>query len=186
MIKAFRPTLITTLLLSAFVLTGCDKAKEAADNAAESTKEAVAETAGKAVDAAKDAASATVDKAKEAASDAVDAAKGKVAEVADSMTATDAPTATEEMVAADNGLGKKTYDSICFACHAQGLAGAPKLGDKDGWIARIAQGNDTLYSNAINGYTGASGSMMPAKGGNAALADDDVKAAVDYMVAESQ
>ena len=189
MFQSFRPTLIITLLLTAFALTGCDKAKEAADNAAESAKESVTNAAGEAVDAAKEAASGTVDMAKEAASDAADKAKDKVAEITDSMTATDAPTATEEIAAApavDNSKGKETYDGICFACHGQGLAGAPKLGDKEAWTARIAQGNDVLYDHSINGYTGASGSMMPPKGGNAALADDDVKAAVDYMVAESQ
>jgi len=202
MFQSLRPTILITLLLSAFALTGCDKAKEAADSTAESAKEAVANTAEKAVDATKNAASATVDKAKEvaaetvdkateAASGAADAAKDKVAEITDSMTTTDAPTATEEAVAAavpaaDNGKGKEVYDGVCFACHAQGLAGAPKLGDKENWAPRLAQGNDVLYDHSINGYTGASGSMMPAKGGRVDIADDDIKAAVDYMVAESQ
>ncbi len=190
MIKAIRPTLITTLLLSAFVLTGCDKAKEAADSAAESAKETVSNTAEKAVDAAKDVASETVDKAKEAATGAADAAKDKVAEMTDSMTGTDAPSATEEAVAAapaaDNGKGKEVYDSVCFACHAMGIAGSPKHADKEAWAPRIAQGMDVLNDHAINGYTGATGAMMPAKGGRADIADDDIKAAVVYMVAESQ
>ena len=192
MLQSFRTTLITTLILSAFALTGCDKAKEAADSAAESAKEAVADTAGKAVDAAKEAASGTVDKAKEAASGAADAAKDKVAEMTDSMTGTDAPSATEEAVAvaaapaADNGKGKEVYDSVCFACHAMGIAGSPKHADKEAWAPRIAQGMDVLNDHAINGYTGATGAMMPAKGGRADIADDDIKAAVVYMVAESQ
>ncbi|MFK8067254.1 MAG: cytochrome c5 family protein [Gammaproteobacteria bacterium] len=84
--------------------------------------------------------------------------------------------------AASGGKGQEIYDGVCFACHAQGLAGAPMQGDKAAWADRLAQGNDKLYSNAINGYTGASGSMMPAKGGRADLSDDDVKAAVDYMI----
>ena len=54
------------------------------------------------------------------------------------------------------------------------------------WAPRIEQGNDTLYEHAINGYTGSAGLPMPAKGGNQNLSDDDVKAAVDYMVANSQ
>jgi len=207
MFQSFRPSLIIALMIAAFALTGCDKAKEAADTAAESAKETVANTADKAVDAAKDAASATVDKAKEvaaetvdkateAASGAADAAKDKVAEITDSMTttdtATDAPSATEEAAAvaaapaADSGKGKEVYDSVCFACHAQGIAGSPKLGDKETWAPRIAKGMDTLYGNSINGFTGESGSMMPAKGGRVDVADDDIKAAVDYMVAESQ
>jgi cytochrome c5 len=81
-------------------------------------------------------------------------------------------------VAAD---GKSVYDGLCMACHAAGVAGAPKLGDKAAWEPRIAQGNDLLYQHAIAGFTGKTG-MMPPKGGNAALSDDDVKAAVDYMV----
>ncbi len=58
-------------------------------------------------------------------------------------------------------------------------------GNKDEWAPRIAQGKDTLYKHAIEGFTGAKG-MMPARGGAATLSDDDVKAAVDFMVAKSQ
>lgn len=80
--------------------------------------------------------------------------------------------------------GKATYDSSCAACHAQGVAGAPKLGDADSWKDRIAKGNDKLYENAIKGFKGEKG-LMPPKGGFANLSDDEVKAAVDYMVKES-
>lgn len=81
--------------------------------------------------------------------------------------------------------GKKVYDASCMACHAAGVAGAPKLGDKAAWGARIAQGNDTLYTHAIKGFQGKAG-MMPPKGGNMSLKDEDVKAAVDYMVSQSK
>ncbi len=81
--------------------------------------------------------------------------------------------------------GKGTYDKACTACHAAGVAGAPKLGDKAAWKDRIAQGNDTLYTHAIKGYQGKKG-MMPAKGGNMSLSDADVKASVDYMVGQSK
>ncbi|GMR17966.1 MAG: hypothetical protein BMS9Abin33_0363 [Gammaproteobacteria bacterium] len=81
--------------------------------------------------------------------------------------------------------GKATYGTACVACHGTGAAGAPKLGDKADWTARIAQGNATLYEHALKGYQGKKG-FMPAKGGNATLADDAVKAAVDYMVAGSK
>lgn len=81
--------------------------------------------------------------------------------------------------------GKATYDTTCAVCHVAGVAGAPKLGDKAAWTPRIAQGIDTLYQHAINGFQGTVG-FMPAKGGNASLADDAVKAAVDHMVKESQ
>ena len=81
--------------------------------------------------------------------------------------------------------GKATYDTTCAVCHAAGVAGAPKLGDKTAWAPRIAQGADTLYKHAINGYQGTAG-FMPAKGGNANLSDDAVKAAVDHLVKGSQ
>ena len=82
---------------------------------------------------------------------------------------------------ADSGLGKSAYNKTCALCHAAGVAGAPKPGDKADWGPRIAQGKDTLYKHALEGFTGAKG-MMPARGGNSKMADDDVKAAVDYMV----
>lgn len=85
---------------------------------------------------------------------------------------------------AENAVGKKVYGSVCSMCHAAGVAGAPKPGDKADWGPRIAQGKDTLYKHAVEGFTGAKG-MMPARGGGSALTDDELKAAVDYMVAQS-
>ena len=87
--------------------------------------------------------------------------------------------------AAGADAGKATYDASCGVCHGAGVAGAPKLGDKADWGARIAQGNATLYDHSIKGYQGKKG-FMPAKGGNAALKDDAVKAAVDFMVSKSK
>ncbi len=98
---------------------------------------------------------------------------------------TPAPAAAPAPVVADNALGKGVYGKTCALCHAAGVAGAPKPGDKADWGPRIAQGKDTLYKHAIEGYTGAKG-MMPARGGGASLSDDEVKAAVDFMVAQSQ
>ena len=84
-------------------------------------------------------------------------------------------------VAVASADGKGTYGASCAACHASGAAGSPKFGDKGAWKARIAQGTDTLFDHAINGFKG-----MPAKGGNASLSDEAVEAAVKYMVEASQ
>ncbi len=98
---------------------------------------------------------------------------GKPAEVAQTQAA---PAAKAETVS-----GEATYNAACAACHAQGVAGAPKFADGGAWNERVARGKDTLYANAVNGYQGKAG-YMPPKGGNASLSDDQVKAAVDYMV----
>ena len=76
------------------------------------------------------------------------------------------------------------YGKTCALCHGAGVAGAPKPGDKADWGPRIAQGKETLYKHAIEGYTGSKG-MMPARGGGASLTDDEVKAAVDFMADQS-
>lgn len=79
--------------------------------------------------------------------------------------------------------GEHIYKGTCAACHATGLAGAPKFGNKADWGPRIAQGKETLYSHALKGFTGTKGTMPP-KGANPGLSDSDVKAAVDYMAAQ--
>jgi cytochrome c5 len=81
--------------------------------------------------------------------------------------------------------GQDVYTKTCAVCHTAGVAGAPKLGDKADWGPRIAQGKNVLYERAIKGYTGKKGAM-PAKGGNTALADAEVQAAVDYMVTQAK
>jgi cytochrome c5 len=83
------------------------------------------------------------------------------------------------------GSGQDVYTKTCSVCHTAGVAGAPKLGDKADWGPRVAQGKNVLYEHALKGFTGKKGAM-PAKGGNTALADDEVKAAVDYMVAQAK
>jgi cytochrome c5 len=89
--------------------------------------------------------------------------------------ATPAPAA-----AAAGGNGEALYKQACVACHAAGVAGAPKVGDKAAWAPRIAQGLPALVTSAIKGKN-----AMPPKGGSAAP-DADVKAAVEYMVGQSK
>jgi len=81
----------------------------------------------------------------------------------------------------DPAKGKLVYEAHCAAYHATGVAGAPKPGDKAAWTARLSQGYAGLYDNALKGIRG-----MPAKGGNPSLTDADVKAAVDFIAAQSR
>lgn len=119
------------------------------------------------------------------AGDATAATAGASVAAAPAAVAAAAPAAAAAPVAgpavASADTGKKAYDTACFACHGAGIAGAPKLGDKAAWSARIGQGSSVLYEHAIKGFQGKAG-VMPPKGGSA-LPDADVKAAVDYMVA---
>lgn len=77
--------------------------------------------------------------------------------------------------------GEKVYKKACKMCHGAGMMGAPKTGDAAAWADRIAKGMDTLNDHAINGF----GKMKP-KGGKKSLSDEDVKAAVAYMVEQSK
>ena len=79
--------------------------------------------------------------------------------------------------------GEEVFNMACMACHGAGVAGAPKYGDKAAWAPRIAKGADTLHKHAIEGFQGAAGNM-PAKGGMAALSDEQVKATVDWMLTQ--
>lgn len=73
--------------------------------------------------------------------------------------------------------GAAIYGQVCTACHDTGAAGAPKRGDAGAWASRLEQGEETLYSHAIEGFN-----AMPAKGGNPGLSDAEVKAAVDHLI----
>jgi len=81
--------------------------------------------------------------------------------------------------------GAQVFGQSCAACHASGIAGAPKLGDQAQWKTRLAKGTKVLYVNALNGISSSIG-VMPAKGGNASLSDAEVKAAVDYILAKAK
>lgn len=77
--------------------------------------------------------------------------------------------------------GAVIYDSLCAGCHGSGAGGAPTLVAAQ-WAARLPQGRDTIVQHAVEGYTGSAG-VMPAKGGNPALSDEQVAATVDWMLA---
>lgn len=73
--------------------------------------------------------------------------------------------------------GDQVYQASCFACHGTGAMGAPKKGDAAAWEPRLAKGMDTLLSHAINGFN-----AMPPKGTCMACSDEEIKAAIDYMI----
>ena len=114
------------------------------------------------------------------------AAVGQINTAQAQSTSTPTQVAATETAATETTVdGQKVYQASCIACHGAGIAGAPLVGNAAAWASRIEAGADSLYTNAINGFQGSSG-VMPGKGGNAALSDDEVKAAVDYMVSQSQ
>jgi cytochrome c5 len=100
-------------------------------------------------------------------------AQAPAAEPDEPQAATDKPADTRT-ASAD---GQKIYQASCQACHVAGVAGAPKLGDKDAWAPRIAKGNDALLSSVKNGLN-----AMPPKGGCMGCSEDELRAAMEYMV----
>jgi cytochrome c5 len=88
--------------------------------------------------------------------------------------------ATAAPATAATGAGEALYKQACVACHAAGVAGAPKLGDKAAWAPRLQQGLPALVQSAIKGK-----GAMPPKGGSSA-SDQDLRAAVEYMVSASK
>jgi len=101
----------------------------------------------------------------------------------------EAPTPTIEKAAepepvAESMSGPQVYNSACILCHGNGVGGAPIVGDNGEWAPRIAQGVDVLKQHALQGFTGSAG-YMPPKGGRTDLSDEEIGAAVEFMVGES-
>src|SRR5690606_10546704 len=92
-----------------------------------------------------------------------------------------APAAAPKAEAAVNPAGEKLYKSTCFACHGTGVAGAPKFGDKAAWEPYIKTGGGAMVRVAIAGK-----GAMPPKGGAANASEEDIRAAVEYMVNAAQ
>ena len=89
-----------------------------------------------------------------------------------------------EAVAGSAGRsGEDVYNNACMACHSAGIAGAPAVGDQLAWAGRISKGMDALYDSGINGVAGTG---MIAMGGCVDCSDDDIRAAVDFMVDSSR
>ena len=98
-------------------------------------------------------------------------------EVVEAPAETAEPAMAEESMAA--GSGEEIYTNTCANCHAAGIAGAPKLGDKEAWAPRIAKGNDALFESVKNGLN-----VMPPKGTCMSCSDEELRSAVEYMVSQ--
>lgn len=113
-----------------------------------------------------------------AAASSEDDIKARLAPVGSScMSGDDCAAAPAPVAAAGPKSGKDVYGSFCTTCHSAGVMGAPKSGNAGDWAPRISKGIETLYTHALTGFN-----AMPAKGMCAACSDDEIKAAVDYMV----
>jgi cytochrome c5 len=147
---------LITIVAATLVLAGCSDKQDA-------TSDAMDTTTGMASDVAESAGEMASD-AKEGASEMVSDASEAVSEVSDG-----------------GATGQKVYKQSCQACHANGVANAPKPGDKAAWAPRIATGMDAMLATAIKGK-----GAMPPKGTCMGCSDDDLKAAIEYMVSQSK
>lgn len=152
-------------LCIAIGLTACGKDEPVeAPKAAVQPAEKMAPVVTEAVDQAKQVAAQVTENVEQVAQQVEEKAQAVVDKVKDTLAS-----------------GQVVYTKACLSCHKMGLMGAPKVGDKTTWSGLIAGGTEKLVKNAINGI-----GNMPAKGGVASLTDEDVSAAVDYMVEQSR
>jgi cytochrome c5 len=147
---------LITIVAATLVIAGCSDKQDAASDAMDATT-------GMASDTAESAGEMTSD-AKEGASEIVADAEEAVSEMSDG-----------------GATGQKIYKQSCQACHANGVANAPKPGDKAAWAPRIATGIDAMLAVAKKGK-----GAMPPKGTCMGCSDDDLKAAIEYMVSQSK
>ena len=172
---------LTMLFTSACKEESQPVAKEAPQSVVEQAKQEAAtaattaeEKTEKVMEHIKEESQKSMEHAQEQAHKVMDAAHEKMAGMHDDMP----PVAFSEETLA---TGKMVYEQSCAACHTTGLVGAPKIGDKEIWSAHINHGLDHMTESVINGK-----GAMPAKGGNASLSDDEVKAAVIYIFDQSR
>jgi cytochrome c5 len=78
--------------------------------------------------------------------------------------------------------GRALWLDNCKGCHGYGVAGAPIPMQADQWQVRVIKSRQVLYAHAINGFFGPDDTMMPERGGNPELTDEQVRLAVDYMI----
>ncbi len=147
----------------------------------EETKAEVVETAKEMKTEVAEKTEEVTEKVEEVVTEAKDTMTEKVEEVKTEVATAVASATAATAAVVDHSKGEEVYKASCFACHDSGVAGSPKVGDKDAWTARIAAGAESMYTAAIKGK-----GAMPAKGGNMSISDEDIKAAVDFMASKSQ
>ena len=165
-----RNTLIIASILS-MTLLSCGKSEQAAETAEANPEVDVEDTQAETVNEMQGAVAQM-----QTAKDSVTSEVKEAAETA--QTAATAPAASGSV--AD---GEAVYKQACVSCHMTGAAGAPKVGDASAWQPRIDRGVDALVQSAI---TGVPGTAMVAKGACNGCSDDDIRAAVEYMIAQSR
>lgn len=153
------------VLCAAITLTACSKDEPAeAPKAAVQPAEKMAPAVTEAVGQAKQVAKQVTENVEQVAQQVEEKAQAAVDKVKDTLAS-----------------GQVVYTRACLSCHKMGLMGAPKVGDKTVWSGLLAGGQEKLVKNAINGI-----GSMPAKGGVSSLTDEEVSAAVDYMLEQSR
>lgn len=167
-----------------------DLASEAAGEAVAAAAADAGEQAGDAMQAAEAAMASAADEVTEAADEVAEATAETTADAAEAVDAAAAQADSAAMEVAEAVSvgesdidGEAIYSQACVACHMSGVGGAPILGNTEMWAPRIAKGKEALYQSGLNGVAG---TAMIAKGGRMDLSDEQIKAAVDYMVASSQ
>ncbi|MDX2494685.1 MAG: c-type cytochrome [Desulfuromusa sp.] len=160
-----RGLIIIFAICFAMILTACSKDEP------ETTPKPAVQTAPKAAPLANKA----VDEAKQVAKEVTEKAEKVVEQVEDKVQV------AVQQAKSTFSTGQAIYTSSCLTCHKLGIAGAPKVGDKGAWASRIAGGEENMLNNAIKGI-----GSMPPKGGASKLSDEEIKAAVEYMVEESR
>jgi cytochrome c5 len=146
--------------------------------APEATEAGAAQEAAKA-GAAQEAADAVQEAAKEAAASAQEAAEEAAEAVQEAAESVSKSVATMQQTAGGSHPGEDTYNRSCFSCHAAGVANAPKTGDAEAWAPRLAKGTEVLVQSVKDGMPPG----MPPMGLCMSCSDEQIAAAIDYMVA---
>ena len=175
---------IMIVLLSCLVFVGCGKEESTTAPQQSSTpapepaeKPAVVQQAEEVVQQTREKVAEVAEQAQEKVAQVTEQAKEKVAEVKTQVGSM--VTAAQDSLSA--GSGEAVYSKSCSSCHQSGILGAPKTGDRSAWAPLIAGGMEQMVQYAINGK-----GKMPPRGGNSKLTDNEIQAAVEYMVEQSK